>query len=224
MIKKVIFQMMLVFFSVSFVFGADTPSQPVPLVLDEEYLVYAAVLQPNEPEIPDEIKDDRERTEGFLLRYRFHVQMPIFAGRGPFHILERVGSRRTLNAESGIFGDSKGKPDPGLIADFNAKNATPGRLENRFPKDMMVTVIPEKTMKEIFSGSDGWAEFRRRYVFSSGTLSFSRVGFNADKTKAVLFVHNQADYEMGIGYCLLLGKSPRSGKWVIEASLQASRS
>lgn len=224
MIKRVILPMMLVSCLVPYAVGADNPTQSVPLVLDEEYLVYGAVLQPNQPDIPDHLKGDRAGAERFLLRYKLTVQVPIFAGKGPFHVLERVGSRETLTSESGIFGDSGGKPDPGLIADFNAKNAGPGRLENRFPKEMRVTVIPEETRKEIFKGAHGWGEFRNRYPFSSGTISFSRVGFNADKTKAVLFVRNQADYEMGIGYCLLLRKSAGSGKWVIEASLQTSMS
>ncbi len=67
-------------------------------------------------------------------------------------------------------------------------------LENRFsvaPKT--VSLITAEEIQYIFSNSDinaGWEEFYRRYPNSSGTISFSRIAYNADKTQAMVDMGN----------------------------------
>jgi hypothetical protein len=40
------------------------------------------------------------------------------------------------------------------------------------------------------------------------------VGFDPSRTRAVVSVRHQADYEMGIGYRIYLEKSAATGRWL----------
>jgi hypothetical protein len=52
--------------------------------------------------------------------------------------------------------------------------------------------------------------------FDSGRTYVSRVGFNRDKTQALVYVQHVAGPEMGIGHYVFLDKT--DGKWVIAGS------
>ena len=202
--------------------GAAAPDTRSASIASEEYAIYAAILKPNEPDIPDDIKDDPLRKDLFLSLHRSHLDIPALGGSGPFYVLEMTSTRKLSRGKPQGKEDAKDKTDTSLIDDFNKKNEVSARLENRFPAGMQVSLIPEAAMREIFSlDGGGWEEFRKRYPLAGGTLSFSRVGFSADRTKAVVFVHSQADYEMGAGYYVDLEKAPRTGTWVITAAMLA---
>ncbi len=67
-------------------------------------------------------------------------------------------------------------------------------LENRFNvASKKVSLVSADEIQYIFSNSDinkGWEEFYRRYPDSPGTISFSRIGYNTNKTQAVVSMGN----------------------------------
>jgi hypothetical protein len=62
-----------------------------------------------------------------------------------------------------------------------------------------------------FLGNEGWKEFYRQYPESGGIVEFSAVGFNADKTIAVVYMGRLCGPLCGMGAFYVLEK--RDGKW-----------
>jgi hypothetical protein len=62
-----------------------------------------------------------------------------------------------------------------------------------------------------FYGNDGWNEFYRQYPESGGIVEFSAVGFNVDKTIAVVYMGHLCGPLCGRGGFHVLEK--RDGKW-----------
>jgi hypothetical protein len=67
--------------------------------------------------------------------------------------------------------------------------------------------------------SDRWRSFYSRYPDSDGYTELSAVGFNADKTKAFVYIAHHCGSLCGAGSYTFLEK--RDGKWV-KASVSAS--
>lgn len=76
-------------------------------------------------------------------------------------------------------------------------------------------LLSEKKKDQIFKGSgNGWDYFYSKYPDSGGITSFSRVGFNLKKDKALVFVGHQAHYMAGAGLYYLLSKE--NNVWKIK--------
>ncbi len=188
------------------------PAQAECLILaDEEYAVMAAVLFPNEPDIPESITDELSRK---VYRDRATVRL------SGFH-----GSSYTLEDET-TPSKMTGEADPFMVNDYNRKNEQACRIDGprllaRIPpeKRTRVSVISAEEVRKLFSAGSskggGWNEFRKKHPFAGGLVYFSRPGFNEARNRAVIEANCQADYEMGIGYRIHLEKSPKTGKWVM---------
>jgi len=87
-----------------------------------------------------------------------------------------------------------------LIDNFNEKNKKEYNLKAGLP-DGQETFLR-------FRDSESSGGLR------SGKTFVSRVGFNPNKTEALVFVSHVADPEMGVGYLLLLGK--KAGQWKLS--------
>jgi len=178
---------------------------------DAEYAVMAAVLFPNEPDIPEGITDELARK---VYRDRATVRLSGFHGSSYTLEDETTASKRT------------GEADPFTVNDYNRKNEQACRIDGarllaHIPpeKRTRVTVISADEVRKLFSSGSGkgggWREFRKKYPFAGGIVYFSRPGFNEARNRAVIEANCQADYEMGIGYRIHLEKSPKTGKWVM---------
>ncbi len=190
--------------------------EEVPVIEDdEEYRVFAAVLFPNAPEIPDEIRNDPLRRGAYL------SQRPRLDGLGLGNGFDVV---QEATEETQRMRPADNEADASLREDFNRKNEKRGRLVKEkllaiLPKNHNVRIITEEEMTELFRSKGGWNEFRKRNPFAGGIKSFSRVGFDSERMRAVVFVRHQAGSEMGVGYRIYLHKSATSGKWIITGSV-----
>jgi hypothetical protein len=194
-------------------------SEYSPIDDDEEYRVFAAVLFPSKPEIPDEIKNDP------LKRDMYRLSQPDLDGLDLNSTFMTV--QETTRGQK-IRPDADGS-DASLIEDFNRKNEKSARIVKEklavhLPKAQSVHIITREEMAKLFRGKGGWEEYRRRFPLSGGIKTFSCVGFNPSRTRAAVFIRHQADYEMGIGYVIYLDKSATSGQWIMTASVLAYRS
>jgi hypothetical protein len=77
------------------------------------------------------------------------------------------------------------------FADLQDKSKTLHQLSNKFSSKYPYSMPSRKDLDRLFAKDDelfdGWKNFYKQYPDSSGYLSFSRVGFNADKTMAIFF-------------------------------------
>lgn len=162
---------------------------------DEEYTVIAGVF--HHDSLPPVVKSTKEQTQGNdIFRHAQHLNgIP-----SNYFNLSRLTTKGSIS-DKGL--------DPSMVNDFNGKNAQPHQIDpDKFAaatKGNNVTLIAPQgfSMKEEPRG------------IRSGTTYISRPGFNKARTQAVLNVSHVADPEMGIGYQVMLEKSPRDGKWYI---------
>jgi hypothetical protein len=179
---------------------------------EEEYAVLAAVLFPNDPDIPKEMKTDPQK-KAYLAAKTIRLD--------GFH-----GSSYSIQDESMPAKSAKNK-DRELIADFNPKNERACRL---IPAKLLAHLLPNQTVnfrsaEEIqkqrsLSSTDGAGreKTRGRGIGHEEITRLSRPGFNSTNTVAVVEVDLIADYEMGVGYWVYLQKSPKTGKWIITSA------
>ena len=103
-----------------------------------------------------------------------------------------------------------------IIDDFLLKNADSHPLHDFFNLDIPVVLLSKEEMEKIFSPGvhEGWHDFYGQYPYSQGIMELSRVGFNAEMDKALVYVGNQVDGLWGAGYIHLLVKV--NGVWIIQ--------
>lgn len=81
----------------------------------------------------------------------------------------------------------------------------------------------DSEVNEIFSDPNaGWDFFYKKYPDSQGITTLSRVGFNIDKTKALVYFGTQSDGLAGTGYYVILQKEINRWKIVKKQMLWIS--
>ncbi len=110
--------------------------------------------------------------------------------------------------------DSLPEVSQALLDDFAAQNAQPVTLQDRFNLSVNVVLIGQDEVSRLFGQSgSGWDEFYKRYPNSQGLMTLSRVGFNAQGDRALVYIGNQSHYLAGAGYAVVLGL--KDGQWTI---------
>jgi hypothetical protein len=104
-----------------------------------------------------------------------------------------------------------------IIKDFISKNKSKNKIDKNFLFDISnCKMISSKDIDLLFNNNllkSDWSEFFRKYPESTGILSFSRVGFNKQKTHAILYVEKICGHICGTGSYLFYYKS--SGSWQV---------
>jgi hypothetical protein len=154
-----------------------------PYDVDEAYAVYSAVL-------PDE----------WTVRAG-HAKRLVISSETAF-----LGTCLTPEEES------KGRQAP-AIADYHRANQKRWTLLPQFKIELPYALVPREKLTAFFTtaGPGGWAQFYERYPDSAGWIEFSAVGFNQDKTLAVLYVAHHCGGVCGGGTIRALQK--KDGKW-----------
>jgi hypothetical protein len=177
-----------------------SPQQDEPKRLDdaEEYAVYSAVLK------------TKYSDEG-LKRFVIATDTSSYA-KTTF-----IGIRTGL-APSGA---KRPDMDPETSADFDAKNKETYQLADRLSLTIPYALVTEDQLRKIFhETADGkldeecWHRFYKEFPGAPGVIAFSRVGFNAKKDQALLYVGNQRDFLGGSGVFYLLSK--RDKAWQVD--------
>jgi hypothetical protein len=90
--------------------------------------------------------------------------------------------------------------------------ALPSELSDRY------RLVNQEVLKSIFADARGWSEFHRRFP-GAGLLEFSRIGFNSDRTEALVYMSESSGIKNGGGDYFVL---TRIGKtWVIKEKINA---
>jgi hypothetical protein len=136
------------------------------------------------------------------------------------HLSTSTGPQETGSAAFTYLGlNVKELCEHDLFRNFKVINSKPLKLENRFSVLQRVVLLPEREFDELFANKheNGWDKFYKKYPGSPGITGFSRVGFNKNKTRALLYRGNQADWLAGTG-CLSLFEK-RGGQWTVEKEI-----
>lgn len=116
------------------------------------------------------------------------------------------------------------------VSDLLDKNQVQYAVENKFAVNVPCTIWSKETANALFhlpanhgldpeavkNMNDGWHQFHKEHpdTGGGGIIGMSRVGFNADKTQAVVYIATSASPMIANGKCFLLTK--KNGSWEIE--------
>ena len=114
------------------------------------------------------------------------------------------------------------------FSDFQAKNKEQYRLENKLSVTPPCVFISEEKENTLFPFAqitsidsytiqkiqESWRQFYKEYPGMHGILTFSRVGFNSDKSQAVVYVRYDGGLMSHDGSYFLLMHT--SGSWRIQ--------
>ena len=138
-----------------------------------------------------------------------------------------VGDEKPLTIDS--FLRPRGEKSPleqSMVNDFNEKNyrRSSQLLENLFGQKSKIILISEAEFGEMFSeGCDeGWKSFYKKYPNTQGVTTLSRVGFNQEKTQALVYIASSGACFGGSGYLVILQKQFDSWKIVNQQMLWIS--
>lgn len=112
------------------------------------------------------------------------------------------------------------KPAPGdeltlgpLLTSYTKANEEPRVLQKSFKLDIPYELVSRSELDKIFApNSEGWKPFNTKYPNSGGFIHMSAVGFNADKTLALVYMGHWCGGLCGGGTHHLLEK--RDGNWI----------
>jgi len=170
----------------------------------EEYAVYSAVLEQIYPSSPKMFVIYSESSDREDL------------GENSVDYFEK-------NSASSQWGMSTVKLDKDMVKDYNDKNQKKYPMDkDSFSVDQEIVLLTEGESDAIFWGGGRWGEFNSKFPGSSGTIELSRVGFNNDKTEAILYFGNQQDRLMGQGFYLLLARNGDSWRIIDRCSIWIS--
>jgi hypothetical protein len=97
------------------------------------------------------------------------------------------------------------------ISDYVRSNAKPSLLQQRIKVGVPYQLIMADELKSAIQ-TVGWEGFYQRYPDSGGWIELSAVGFNVDKTVAVVYMGHHCGPLCGRGGFHVLEK--KDGKWV----------
>ncbi|MEZ5425029.1 MAG: hypothetical protein R2747_02085 [Pyrinomonadaceae bacterium] len=114
-------------------------------------------------------------------------------------------------------GNTKHLPDD-LLGDFLKKTVKGGDLENDPGLGKKIFLIePEELSEIVRRGDEGWDEFHRQNPGSGRIISFSRIGFNRERTIALVYVSINCK-----GLCdewVLIPLQKKDGKWAVGETI-----
>jgi hypothetical protein len=129
------------------------------------------------------------------------------------------------DGQSNFYEEMK-KDTPALMTetvnDLRARNKEGFKFARNFKIERQYVILTDEEFKTLFKagGGDGWTGFREKYPKAGGIVTFSRVGFNPDRTQALVYRGYQCGGLCGGGNYYLLRR--KNGGWVIDGHVGPS--
>ena len=105
------------------------------------------------------------------------------------------------------------------VKDFELKNKKGHRLENLFKLKVATTLVNSQEMDEMFDRDfiAAWQTVEEKYPNSVGIISLSRIGFDREKTQAIVYIGRGCGPICGESRFFLLVKE--AGHWSVRSSV-----
>jgi len=117
--------------------------------------------------------------------------------------------------------DAYPEMDTTVFSDYILVNDSVYYLDDKFSAaSKQVTLVSNEEIQYIFNTTDinkGWEEFYRRFPNSAGEISFSRIGYNRDKTQAMVEIGNMYASLGGEGRLIFL--KLENNEWKIAKAI-----
>jgi hypothetical protein len=126
----------------------------------------------------DDVKDDY-LIYSLLLPHEESYRL----AKGTLIIQEETVSQR--NASEGCVTPEAASRFKDAIADYNRPNRKQGLLQRQFQIEKPYEVLSSDAIGALLK--DGWDSFYKRYPESGGYLIMSAVGFNKERTRAIVY-------------------------------------
>lgn len=108
-----------------------------------------------------------------------------------------------------------------VIEDFEKKNKKTQKLADEFTSEVQVIILNENDQAELFHKSRyGWEKFYKKYPNAVDLTSFSRVGFNREKTQALVYSSNRCGFQCEGEMVAFLEKE--NDKWIVRQNMGLS--
>lgn len=111
------------------------------------------------------------------------------------------------------------KLSPQTIADFKSKSRTCRTIEAKLTLPTKYILISRQERSAIFSKAHvtkSWQSFNQKYPGANGYINFSNIGFNEDRTQALVDTFRKCGDKCGGEKMVLLAKV--NGKWSVSAT------
>ena len=149
-------------------------SSPQSRIEDEEYRVYDSL-------IPKKFLNKKERGVVIENRTTFNAGDDLIFLKTQPDLTQRLA---TLDERYEILGHQLGGISLEILKDFRAKDSRPYEITPRHRLTAKYVLLSKKRVITLFQQWQGdW-----NYPHTIGVISFSRVGFNAAKTEAIVYV------------------------------------
>jgi hypothetical protein len=105
------------------------------------------------------------------------------------------------------------------IADFKSKARTCRNLEAKLTLPAKYILLSQAERRAIFSKADvnkSWQSFNQKYPGANGYINVSNIGFNEDRTQALVDTFRKCGDKCGGERMVLLTKA--NGKWSVTAT------
>ena len=99
------------------------------------------------------------------------------------------------------------------ISSFKAENQAEQRLDSALVLPIRHIFVSNEELDQMHRGR-GWEEFRARYPDSGGFIGFSRIGFNAERSQALVYFEHWCGNLCGSGLYILLTKD--NDEWKVR--------
>lgn len=109
--------------------------------------------------------------------------------------------------------------DQTLQDDFFAKNKGTSKHQDRFTFRVKHTTASKAVLESLSQGPDFWREFYKKFPGATEIVSLSRVGFNKDFNRALVYIATSSGPYFGTGSYFLLSR--KQNGWAITSEIQA---
>jgi hypothetical protein len=129
-------------------------------------------------------------------------------------VIEENTTKSTAEVSDELIKQNMPELQQETVDDFKTANEQSYLLQREFNLPVNYVLISQEELNGIFGGGRGWDNFYNKYSDSQGIMTFSRVGFNAERSQALVCVGNQYHFLAGAGYIVLLVKE--DGIWRVK--------
>jgi hypothetical protein len=130
---------------------------------------------------------------------------------GEATVIGFIAEAKNLNKEISILTED-------TIRDFDTKNEKSYKLQNNFSIENKVVLINEKAENNSSRRDINPRSLFIKYPEARAILTFSRVGFNTNRTQALVYFTSWCDPLCGSGDFIFLQKI--NGKWTVEREVR----
>ena len=105
------------------------------------------------------------------------------------------------------------------LADFKSKARQCRSIEAKLTLPVKYLLLSKQERKQIFATPDtkkAWANFHQKYAGATGYINVSNIGFNEDRTQALVNTYRKCGVQCGAEKIVLLTKG--NGQWSVAAT------